>query len=66
MVVLVQGLFSEKMHISTKCINGLMSNLIKKSLTDSNDHACYGNLMHATPRQGDSSDALITHQLDKF
>ena len=30
--------FSEKMLISTRCIHGFMSKLIKKSWTDSNEY----------------------------
>ena len=35
MVSLTMTLFSEKMLIFTRCIHGFMSNLIKKSWTDS-------------------------------
>ena len=35
LVSLTMTLFSEKMLISTRCIHGFMSNLIKKSWTDS-------------------------------
>ena len=36
LVSLMRSLFSEKMFISNRCISGLMSNLIRKSRTDSN------------------------------
>ena len=35
LVSLTMTLFSEKVHISNRCISGLMLNLIKKSWTDS-------------------------------
>ena len=38
LVGLVMTCFSEKMLISTRCIHGFMSNLIKKSWTVSNHH----------------------------
>ena len=37
-VGLTMALFSEKMLISTRCIRGFMSNWIKKSWKDSNNH----------------------------
>ena len=39
LVSLTMTTFSEKMLISTRCIHGFMSNLIKKSWTDSNANA---------------------------
>ena len=40
LVSLTRSLFSEKMLISNRCISGMMSNLIKKSLTDSTVYSC--------------------------
>ena len=40
LVSMTMTLFSEKVLISNKCIGGLMSNLIKKSWTDSSCEVC--------------------------
>ena len=40
LVSLTMTLFSEKMLISSRCIHGFMSNLIKKSWTDSTTYVC--------------------------
>ena len=45
-VSLMMTLFSEKVLISNRCISGLMSNLIKKSWTDSNVHMHYAGQSH--------------------
>ena len=42
LVSLMMTLVSEKMLISNSCISGLMSNLIKKSWTDSSVQRAYG------------------------
>ena len=44
LVSLTMTWFSEKMLISTRCIHGFMSNLIKKSWTDSSTQTVYGIL----------------------
>ena len=41
LVGLTMTLFSEKMLISTRCLHGSMSNLIKKSWTDSRQEVWY-------------------------
>ena len=42
LVSLIRSLLSEKILISNRCISGLMSNLIKKSWTDSNLYSLNG------------------------
>ena len=57
--------FTEKMHVSTRCIHGFMSNLIKKSWTDSNTYITHAFM------QGDYANApteteALTSFLDDY
>ena len=55
LVSLKMAWFSEKMLISTRCIHGFMSNLIKKSWTDSTIHLKSAQGNDLVPSFGDLS-----------
>ena len=60
LVSLTMTIFSEKVLISYRCISGLMSNLIKKSWTDSNMYVVVG-----APAALGKSDAAFQCNNDK-
>ena len=73
LVSLMMTIFSEKVLISNRCISGLMSNLIKKSWTDSNVQVPFApmnlvltvaktNTVHYALRLGSRVEALTTAQ----
>ena len=73
LVSLTMTWFSEKMLISTRCIHGFMSNLIKKSWTDSTQqpHVCFfspsfGSYWEETWRPIEKGHGLILDLFHRF